>query len=175
VPAHASVLVPIDPLVLSPDEAAALVQEWLETDGHAIHPADADAPGPDPVEVTVRYGGADGPDLEAIAELKGLRPADVAELHASVIYQVLFLGFAPGFAYLGGLPDRLATPRRESPRERVPAGSVAIAGAHSAVYPGALPGGWHLIGRTDVALFDPWLEVPALFVPGGRVRFIPAR
>ena len=88
---------------------------------------------------------------------------------------MLFLGFAPGFAYLGGLPDRLVAPRRATPRERVPAGSVAIAGEHSGVYPRSMPGGWNLIGRTDAVLFDPDREPPSLLEPGAAVRFVPAR
>jgi KipI family sensor histidine kinase inhibitor len=90
------------------------------------------------------------------------------------VYRVLFLGFAPGFGYLGGLPPALAIPRRSSPREHVPAGSVAIAAEQTAVYPLAMPGGWHLIGRTDVVLFDPARREPALLTPGATVRFIPA-
>jgi 5-oxoprolinase (ATP-hydrolysing) subunit B len=88
---------------------------------------------------------------------------------------VLFLGFAPGFAYLGGLPDAIATPRRPSPRERVPAGSVGIAGEQTGVYPLSMPGGWNLIGRTDAVLFDPLRADPALLKPGSAVRFVPAR
>ena len=136
-------------------------------------PEDADAS--PPIEIAVRYGGADGPDLEAVADLHGLRPADVADLHASAPYRVLFLGFAPGFGYLAGLPPSLSTPRRASPRERVPAGSVGIAGEQTAVYPLAMPGGWQLIGRTDAVLFDPTRDPPALLRPGAAVRFVPAR
>ena len=128
-----------------------------------------------PIEIPVRYGGEDGPDLEAVAAAHDLRPADVAELHAAAVHTVLFLGFAPGFAYLGGLPEQLVTPRRATPRERVPAGSVAIAGEHSGVYPRSMPGGWNLIGRTDQALFDAGREPPSLLAPGALVRFVPAR
>ena len=125
------------------------------------------------VEVPVRYGGADGPDLEDVARLHGLRPSDVVELHASVEYEAFFLGFAPGFAYLGPLPASLVTPRLDVPRPRVPAGSVAIAGAQSAIYPTDTPGGWRLIGRTDLRPWDVARDPPALILPGDRVRFVP--
>ncbi len=146
---------------------------------------DADADDPDgagtspddgiDIEIPVRYGGVDGPDLDEVAALLGMRPQDVVDLHAAARYRVLFLGFAPGFGYLGGLPEQLATPRRASPRERVPAGSVGIAGRQTAVYPLAMPGGWQLIGRTDTILFDPAKPEPALFRPGASVRFVPIR
>lgn len=171
VPAGASVLVPFDPLALSLDDASAVVAGAL-----ARLPA---TPPPDPdlpmVEIPVHYGGGDGPDLDSVADRHGLRPADVVELHAGASYRVLFLGFAPGFAYLGGLPAALATPRHGTPRERVPAGSVGIAGDRTAVYPLAMPGGWQLIGRTDATLFDPRRDPPALLRPGAPVRFVPAR
>ena len=176
VPAHASVLVPFDPLAIGLDDAIGLARAAIATAGSspaAVDPEDADAS--PPIEIAVRYGGADGPDLEAVADLHGLRPADVVDLHASAPYRVLFLGFAPGFGYLAGLPPSLSTPRRASPRERVPAGSVGIAGEQTAVYPLAMPGGWQLIGRTDAVLFDPTRDPPALLRPGAAVRFVPAR
>ena len=135
----------------------------------------SDAASEPALEISVRYGGADGPDLADVAARHGLTPADVVELHAGARYRVLFLGFAPGFAYMGGLPAAIATPRRPTPRERVPAGSVGIAGEQTGVYPLAMPGGWNLIGRTDARLFDPDRSQPALFRPGAVVRFVPAR
>ena len=180
VPAHASVLVPFDPLAITLDEVVGIAQRALGTVDAPPAVRANEGTGDDPgdrargaIEIPVRYGGIDGPDLEPVAELHGLRPADVVELHASATYRVLFLGFAPGFAYLGGLPAALATPRRTSPRERVPAGSVGIAGEQTGVYPLAMPGGWQLIGRTDIALFDPDRPEPALFRPGAAVRFVP--
>jgi KipI family sensor histidine kinase inhibitor len=119
----------------------------------------------------VRYGGDDGPDLDAVAADLGLRPRDVVDLHIGVEVEVLFLGFAPGFAYLGELSPRLRVPRRATPRVRVPAGSVAVAGSMTAVYPQASPGGWRIIGRTDAKLFDPLADPPARLRPGDRVRF----
>jgi KipI family sensor histidine kinase inhibitor len=176
VPAHATVLVPFDPLAVDPDDARAAIVRLLAeatTDGQRAE--DQEVPPAPPIEIAVRYGGADGPDLDALAERHGLRPADVIDLHAAATHTVLFLGFAPGFAYLAGLPPELVTPRLTTPRERVPAGSVAIAGEHSGVYPRRMPGGWNLIGRTDAPLFEPERDPPALLLPGARVRFVPAR
>jgi len=172
VPAHASVLVPFDPLALDREAAIVRLQEALVD---LRSPAERSTSESGTVEIEVRYGGPDGPDLDHVAEQVGLRPADIVELHATARYVVLFLGFAPGFAYLGGLAPELRTARLATPRERVPAGSVAIAGEHSAVYPLAMPGGWNVIGRTDLVLFDPRLDPPTRLTPGASVRFVPAR
>lgn len=118
------------------------------------------------VEVAVVY---DGPDLADVARLTGV--ADVVAAHTAAEYTVGFVGFAPGFAYLLGGDERLVIPRLDTPRERVPAGSVALAGPYSAVYPRESPGGWRLIGRTELTLFDAARERPALLEPGDRVRF----
>jgi KipI family sensor histidine kinase inhibitor len=178
VPAHASVLVPFDPLAIDVDA----VRTFLEAcAGRVIRAGDAgvaSAVEPDAratVEIRVRYGGADGPDLDEVAAAHDLRARDVVELHAGASYRVLFLGFAPGFAYLGGLPPGLATPRRPTPRIRVPAGSVGIAGEQTGVYPLAMPGGWQLIGRTETRLWDISRPSPALLRPGDPVRFVPVR
>lgn len=175
VPAHTTVLVPYDPLEIDPRDVEAAIRHVLD-EVAAPGPAATDHDrGLVAIEIPVRYGGEEGPDLEAVAAAHDLRPADVVELHAAAIHTVLFLGFAPGFAYLGGLPEGLVTPRRATPRERVPAGSVAIAGEHSGVYPRSMPGGWNLIGRTDAVLFDPDREPPSRLEPGTGVRFVPAR
>lgn len=113
----------------------------------------------------------DGEDLDTVAERTGLTRARVAELHSSIEYTVHAVGFVPGFAYLGELDELLRIPRRDTPRRRVPAGAVAIAGQHTAVYPLITPGGWHLIGRTNVQMFDAARSPPALFAAGDRVRF----
>jgi KipI family sensor histidine kinase inhibitor len=123
------------------------------------------------VEIPVTY---DGEDLEAVAAHAGLSAGEVASVHAGGAYVVAFCGFAPGFAYLTGLDERLHVPRRESPRTRVPAGAVAVADVFTAVYPRESPGGWQLIGRTDEPLWDVERDPPASLVPGTRVRFIPA-
>ncbi|MCA1580694.1 MAG: 5-oxoprolinase subunit PxpB [Acidobacteria bacterium] len=116
----------------------------------------------------VAYG---GPDLASVARLAGLTPDEVARRHASALYRVAFLGFAPGFAYLTGLPAELAAPRLATPRPRVPAGSLAVAGGYSGIYPAESPGGWNLIGRAAALLFDRDRDPPALLAPGDRVRF----
>ena len=113
----------------------------------------------------------DGEDLDAVADACGLTVAEVVERHAAATYRCAFCGFAPGFAYLTGLDPALELPRRATPRTRVPAGSVAIAAAYSAVYPTASPGGWHLLGRTAAVLFDTTRDPPALITPGTTVRF----
>jgi KipI family sensor histidine kinase inhibitor len=169
VAAYASVLVPFDPASASVAEAEAAVAEIVATAGRAESRAE---PGR-LVEIPVHYGGADGPDLEDVARLHDLRPDDVVAIHAGAEYEAFFLGFAPGFAYLGPLPASIATPRLDVPRPRVPAGSVAIAGGQTAIYPTATPGGWRLIGRTDVRPWDVSRDPPALILPGDRIRFVP--
>jgi KipI family sensor histidine kinase inhibitor len=124
--------------------------------------------------IRVEYGGAAGPDLTALAARAGLALDDYVERHAEAAYTVAFLGFQPGFPYLRGLPPCLHAPRRDTPRVRVPAGSVAIGGGYTGIYPAAGPGGWHLIGRTQVVLFDAQRAAPALLRPGDRVRLVPA-
>lgn len=123
----------------------------------------------EPVEVQVRY---DGPDLDAVARASGLDPAEVAARHAAGTYEVAFCGFAPGFAYLSGLDPALHVPRRDTPRTRVPAGAVGLAGEHTGIYPRAGPGGWQLIGRTQLVLWDVRRDPPALLAPGTPVRFV---
>ena len=172
----ASVLIPFDPERLDPADATAIVEAALATLAAKAEPEAVEAAEPAaPVlhELQVRYGGDEGPDLDTVAAELGLRAADVVELHAGTSYEVLFLGFAPGFAYLGEVPARLVVPRLPTPRVRVPAGSVAIAGAMTAVYPQASPGGWRILGRTATVMFDPRAAPPARLRPGDLVRFVP--
>jgi KipI family sensor histidine kinase inhibitor len=122
-------------------------------------------------EIAVTY---DGEDLAEVAASCRVRPQDVVELHSGAEYTVAFIGFQPGFPYLLGLPEVLAMPRLASPRVKVPAGSVAIAEGYTGIYPDATPGGWRLIGRTEVVLFDPASTPPSLLRPGDFVRFVPA-
>lgn len=171
VPGHGSVLVPFDPETI--DEAVVRAEVGARWDAAAGTGPDDDRPGTVHA-LPVRYGGADGPDLAAVAQATGLDEAAVVALHAAAEYRVLVLGFVPGFAYLGGLPAALELPRRAVPRVRVPAGSVAISGRQCGVYPLDSPGGWHLLGRTEAPLWTPTADPPARLAPGDRVRFVPA-
>jgi inhibitor of KinA len=134
--------------------------------------ARADAPART-VEIPVCYEPAFAPDLEDVARRTGLAAAEVVALHAAAPHRVLMIGFAPGHPYIGGLDPRLAVPRRASPRQRVEAGAVAIANAQTSIYPFATPGGWNVIGRTPLALFDPAREPASLLEPGDAVAFVP--
>ncbi len=127
------------------------------------------------VEIPVCYGGAFGPDLEDAAHHCGLSAAEMIQKHTEPFYPVYFLGFLPGFAYLGGLPPALAVPRRAVPRLAVPAGAVGIAGEQTGVYPLETPGGWQIIGRTSLKLYDPHREPPSLLALGDSVKFVPIR
>lgn len=130
-------------------------------------------PDGDELEVPVCYGGECGPDLDDVAAASGLSAAEVIALHCGVLYTVAAVGFSPGFPYLLGLPERLHRPRRATPRLAVAAGSVAVAGAQAGIYPCASPGGWWVLGRTDLSLFDPSADRPARLRSGDRVRFVP--
>jgi inhibitor of KinA len=130
-------------------------------------------PEPRTVEIPVCYGPEFGPDLEEVAALPGMTPEQAAQLHASAAYTVRFLGFAPGFGYLSGLPEALASPRLDTLRWRVPPGSVGIADDQTGVYPLSTPGGWRLIGRTPLEMYRPDHDPMTLFQIGDRVRFLP--
>jgi KipI family sensor histidine kinase inhibitor len=170
-PAYASLLVRFDPLA-HPDGGAlrAALAGVLPADGT---PSSAQEVAARTVDIPVCYGGAHGADLDAVAEHAGLSRDDAIARHAASEYSVAMLGFAPGFPYLLGLDPALHVPRRANPRTRVPPGSVAIGGVQTGIYPRELPGGWNLIGRTPLALFDPGRERACLLAPGDRVRFHP--
>jgi KipI family sensor histidine kinase inhibitor len=165
VPTYRSVAVHFDPLIAD-------VQVLRESLRRAADAAPATTPGA-LVEVPVAYGGEYGPDLEEVASFAKLSPAAVIERHAAIEYRVFMLGFLPGFAYMGTVDAAIAAPRKATPRTRIPAGSVGIAGKQTGVYPRPSPGGWQLIGRTAVTVFDPLREPASLFAPGDRVRFVP--
>lgn len=166
VPAFNTLTVCFDPDCIAAAAVSHMIEAAIATAGTAtFEPALHDIP--------VRYGGEWGPDLREVSERTGLSESGVIDLHASREYTVYLLGFSPGFAYLGDIKPELQLPRKATPRPLVPSGSVAIATSYTAVYPQATAGGWHLIGRTDVTLFDVNREEPALFRPGDRVRFVP--
>lgn len=165
VPAYAALTVFYDPLHVDHEVMAARLLAVADRADHAPAPAAGREH-----RIPVRY---DGPDLEEVAHRTGLTPAEVIARHSAPTYEVFLLGFVPGFAYLGELDERLVLERRAEPRVRVPAGAVAIAGRQTAVYPLPTPGGWHLLGRTSVRLFDPAADPPALLAAGDRVRFVP--
>jgi len=166
-PAFASVLIDFDPRLRAHDEIEALIRDRFLSD---TAPDNVETR---TVEIPVAYGGENGPDLEDVARHAGLDPQRVIELHCSAEYVVYFVGFSTCFPYLGGLPAELATPRLSAPRKHVPQGSVAIGGSQAGVYPLASPGGWRLIGRTQLRLFDPEGSPPGLLRMGDRVRFVP--
>jgi KipI family sensor histidine kinase inhibitor len=166
-PAYCSVLIKFDAQKLQHHELGALLQPYL------ARLEDVPLPESRQVEIPVCYGGEYGPDLAEVSALHGLTPQQAIDLHASASYVVYFLGFAPGFAYLGGLPEALVTPRLPKPRRSVPPGSVGIAGSQSGVYPFATPGGWRLLGRTPIAMFRPDRSAMSLLSIGDRVRFTP--
>ena len=168
VPAYCTLGIHFDPLATDLAALERLVEEEARRLGDETPAADTA-----PIEIAVRYGGEDGPDLEAVAALAGCTAAEVVERHSSATYRVYMLGFLPGFSYMGRVDRRIAVPRRRAPRERVPPGSVGIAGEQTGVYPTASPGGWQLIGRTDAVMFDPGRAQPSLLRPGDRVCFSP--
>ena len=166
-PAYCSILIVFDALQLRHEELEAILRDYLgRLDQVAL-------PVPRQMEIPTCYGGEFGPDLNELAGLHGMTPSQVVELHASVTYVVYFLGFVPGFAYLGGLPKALATPRLESPRKNTPPGSVGVADNQTGVYPFDKPGGWRLIGRTPIAMFRRDRENKSFLAIGDRVRFTP--
>jgi inhibitor of KinA len=166
-PAYCSLLVDFDALKLSHAALEAILRSYIGRFNTLT------LPNPRECEIPTCYGGEFGPDLNEAAALRGMTPAQVVELHASVTYVVYFLGFVPGFAYLGELPEALATPRLASPRRSTPPGSVGIAGNQTGIYPFATPGGWRLIGRTPLAMFRPDRKNISFLSIGDRVRFAP--
>ncbi len=167
VPAFASLMVTYDPLVTDYDTAAAALQKLAGSPG-----ADSTAETGKLVTIPVCYGGEFGPDLPFVAQHAGLSEQEVIALHAGRDYRIYMLGFLPGFPYLGGLDERLFTPRLPTPRTAIPAGAVGIGGEQTGIYPIASPGGWQLIGRTPLKLFDPAAGTLP-YAAGDRIRFQP--
>ena len=167
VPAYASLGVFFDPLRADADD----VRDCLLRQLHGSTRDVADSPFGAAVEIPVTYGGEFGADLDAAAAELGLSAETLVQRHAATVYTVAMIGFAPGFPYLSGLDPALALPRLATPRPQVPAGSVAVGGSQTGIYPRASPGGWRLLGRTPLRLFDPSRAEPSVLAPGDRVRF----
>jgi inhibitor of KinA len=173
-PGFATLAVFFDPDAVPRDRdepPAASVQRLLEARLGRLDPTGLGEPRL--IEIPVAYGGAFGPDLAELAAHHGLTEEEVIALHSGGEYRVHMIGFTPGFPFLGGLPERLATPRRPSPRLKIPAGTVAIGGPQTGIYPVESPGGWNLIGRTPLALFLPDDDPPSLLAAADRIRFRP--
>lgn len=166
VPTYRSATVHYLPHLLEYAALVQLLRPLTETQGGA-------GPFGAPVEIPVLYGGPWGPDLEEVAAHCGMTPEQVIAAHSAPCYRIYMLGFTPGFPYLSGMDPRLATPRRKEPRIRIPAGSVGIAGSQTGVYPIESPGGWQLIGRTPLRLFDLGSDPPILLQAGRSIRFVP--
>lgn len=166
VPGLDSVTVQFDPLVLDAERACARLRDALPRAQRQELVAESPV-----LDVPVRYGGDDGPDLDAVCRQLGLSPAAFIAAHTGRVCRVELLGFTPGFAYVGGLDPALDVPRLSAPRVRVPAGAVGIAGSYTGLYALAGPGGWAIVGRTPMPLFDAGAEQPFRLAPGQRVRF----
>jgi len=166
IPTYRSMLIIYDPAVVELAELTEVLDN-LERGLDGI-----EIPGPRTVEIPVLYGGDFGPDIDFVASHNHLSVVDVIRIHSAQIYQIYMIGFTPGFPFLGGLPEELHTPRLETPRPTVPAGSVGIANNQTGVYPVESPGGWRLIGRTPLTLFHPSEKDPFLYRAGDRIRFV---
>ena len=165
-PTYCSLMIHYDPLRIGYETLCGRVRETLE----ALD--DIELPAPRVIEIPVLYGGEYGPDLDYVAQHNGLSVDEVIEIHTSRNYRIYMLGFTPGFPYLGGMDERIATPRLETPRTKIAGGSVGIAGAQTGIYPIDSPGGWQIIGRTPVALYDPQSAEPILLKAGESIRFV---
>ncbi|RYY20212.1 MAG: 5-oxoprolinase subunit PxpB [Chitinophagaceae bacterium] len=178
VPAYTTLTIFYDPMIVGASSMGAgrysfeLVIDYLKTYSDKIQPSSKQQ-GEKLIQIPVCYGGRTGPDIEEVARYNKLGIKDLIRFHAERVYTVYMVGFLPGFPYLGGMNEKLATPRRLNPRNLVPAGSVGIAGAQTGIYPLDSPGGWQLIGRTPMRLFDPMSGSPALLSAGNRIRFSP--
>jgi inhibitor of KinA len=166
-PSYNELMVCYDPLRLDLQEITRRLEILAEDMVHV------ELPRSNKVTIPVAYGGEYGPDLEEVATRSGLGPDEVIRIHSSADYLVYMLGFMPGFCYLGGMDERIATPRKESPRLKIPAGAVGIAGSQTGIYPLESPGGWQLIGQTPLKLFDPGRKHPFLVNQGDVLRFEP--
>jgi inhibitor of KinA len=166
IPTYRSLLIVYDPLATDLKNLEDNLQ-FMESRLHEL-----EIPPPRTVEIPVSYGGDLGPDIEFVAQTHNLAVEDVIRIHTGALYQIYMIGFTPGFPFLGGLPEELHTPRLETPRPLVPAGSVGIANNQTGVYPIDSPGGWRLIGRTPLSLFNPSKDNPFLYRAGDMIKFV---
>lgn len=166
VPTYCSLTVHYDPLTIRYDDLKERIEALMSVSHHAKKRL------PRVIEIPVCYGGRFGPDLDNVANHSGLTPNEVINIHTSGEYLIYMLGFTPGFSYMGGMDERLATPRHTAPRVLIPAGSVGIAGMQTGIYPIDSPGGWQLIGQTPVVLYDSHREDPILLDAGMYVKFV---
>ncbi|MDO4938584.1 MAG: 5-oxoprolinase subunit PxpB [Lachnospiraceae bacterium] len=167
VPTYCQITIHYAPEVIRYNGLRERLEQLLQETHHAASEA------ADVIEIPVLYGGEYGPDLDFVAKHNNLSRQEVIRIHCEPEYLIYMLGFTPGFPYLGGMDERIATPRLTSPREKIPAGSVGIAGKQTGVYPMDTPGGWQLIGRTPLTLYDPRNEKPILLDAGMHVKFVP--
>ena len=167
IPTYRSLLLVYDPAMIAPralKDAIIKLGSRLDT---------IEIPPPRVVEIPVCYGGDYGPDIHRVAAAHNLNETEVVRIHSQPDYLIYMIGFTPGFPFLGGLPEPLHTPRHETPRTHVPAGSVGIANDQTGIYPVSSPGGWQIIGRTPLTLFSPRRDNPFLFETGDSIRFVP--
>lgn len=169
IPTYRSLLIQYNPMVI---EINRLISELTEIE-EALD--SIELPKPRIVEIPTIYGGEFGEDLGFVAEHNGMSEEEVIKVHSSVDYRIYMLGFSPGFPYLGGMSEKLETPRLKTPRTKIPAGSVGIAGKQTGIYPMESPGGWQLIGRTPVKLYDPGSQTPIILQAGDYIRFVPVK
>lgn len=165
IPTYRSLLIKYDPLEISYPELIEEINEKLKQQ------KDLDIK-PKVMEIPVKYGGDFGPDIEYVAKHNNISIDEVIKLHTKPLYRIYMIGFTMGFAYLGGMSSKVETPRLEKPRTKIPAGSVGIAGKQTGIYPVESPGGWRLIGKTPVKLYDPYREDPILVKPGNYIKFV---
>lgn len=166
-PTYCSLMIHYNPLLIGYEHLIKKVSEINE------NLEEIDLPKPSIIDIPTLYGGEYGPDIENVARHNNLSTEEVIQIHASRAYQIYMLGFTPGFPYLGGMDERIATPRLATPRTKIVGGSVGIAGSQTGIYPIDSPGGWQIIGRTPLALYDPKCDEPILLKAGETIRFIP--
>ena len=167
VPTYRSLLIQYNPLEI---EISKLVEKLTELEKTLDS---IDLPKPRIIEIPTIYGGEFGEDLKFVSEHNGISEDEVIKIHSSVDYRIYMLGFSPGFPYLGGMSEKIETPRLKTPRTRIPGGSVGIAGKQTGIYPMESPGGWQLIGRTPIKLYDPKRQIPIILQAGDYIRFVP--